>query len=50
MIPEKANVKLRTSVVKYIAEIAIAPAFEQLITQFADAESAVHMRLAKMLD
>jgi hypothetical protein len=32
------------------SKISVTAAFEQLVTQFADAKAAVHMRLAKMLD
>ena len=50
VVTEERHEKLCTSVLKDESEIAVAAAFEKPVSYFADTETAMHMRLAKVID
>jgi hypothetical protein len=50
VIAEKRNEQFSSPVLKNKSKIAIAEALEELVSQSSDAETAVHMRLAKTID
>ena len=50
VIAEERNEPLGATVLKDKAKIAVAPAFEKLVPQLADAETAMHVRSAKSFD
>ncbi len=47
MVAEEGNKKLAAAVLKNEPQSAVAAAFEKLAAQLADAETGVHVRLAK---
>jgi hypothetical protein len=50
VVSEERDKQLGASVLENESKISVTAAFEQLVTQFVDAKTAVHMRLAKMID
>ena len=50
VVTEERHEKLCTSVLKDESEIAVAAAFEKPVSYFADTETAMHMRLTKVID
>ncbi|MBM2806845.1 MAG: hypothetical protein HW419_4738 [Deltaproteobacteria bacterium] len=49
MVTEERNKQLSAAIQKDESKIAIAAAFKQFRAEFTNAETAVHMRLAKTL-
>ncbi len=50
MVTEVRHEKLGAQVLKNKSEIAVAPAFEELVSQLAYTQAAVHMRLTKTIN